>query len=1092
MANENAPAPNLARRSMSIFSRKGCETPLSTTSLAVASMALGTSVAPIAVPSHQSIAGKSRKWSIRRQSDPKSAGGTIIRLVPKEHTPKPLSALEIQMATAPNDEILRNIGISPEEQAPEPVSAIFFSPTPSASVSSRKMSRRNKQTSGEIVGTWKDGNMSWAPNKLQVLENESSERPRTSDGNEIGFMVKGKEAPKLQVVIPLSSQRMFTAMPYIARSSSDYNIKPFDDLYEVSPVEETSKALITSSRVSSVTVSPQPSIKTNLKRTSSIRYSKILEETSNIDQLLKVPSNNELGSSSGSSSGSISGDEESHSEVSSHRSSITSLDSVPNFEFDGQVHKVEDHTSRPQSPSQDPYADHDVTQYNDSTEDTPTLSSLVHLLRTPSTTNAHQRRHTRSLSSGHFSILRTLPEANEDQSGPSPTLSEAERELERTLSTSSHVPSLSEADAEILRQFSVMRKPLLPTKSERRLTLRKDVRNGTPTPASKPVESPVTPKSAILARSSSVRSTLSYIMEEEHRKISPTDAERVIFVILENSGDLDDLFSLALLNRGFYRVYKRNALKLMQGVLKNMSPAAWEFRMTSIPCEEWDDEDDSAAPVPEYNASTFYELYVRDAQVIARIKALILERCKSILRPETVKALKQQHELFKPSRIDNALYRIWTFCTLFGCQKAREDDVITQLDWLRGGAEAHQMQTQGTFSGTDSMFMNSILLITSEHFGKGNGNGLSAEELYDMTELWNCIRTISQSMIGRTEQARQFGVFDDTDIRGGDIDGEEMMLGKHKSSSLISKYHNLTPVLEEWHNYLLTLGLSVILEVSATSNSLLAFSVASRNRWTSWSPPIGGATRAHFLRDAVSRLYEERICEAFSPISSVSASLRNMRRQRGSLLAADLKKRKASLSPSTPSLFTEEVLLSRANTVIERLSAPSSVQQTPEPSSMFDSHPALRQSAPSPQPSPVIPQLLPSTVYTPPPRRPAPTRQLTQRQNAAQVHGLGLGLPPTTIPMPGSPSTGNESRSDSVSSSPPAYQPELQHPFQRVMQTSDASVNSAEKAIFRLVEMGFTSDEAKGALKITDMGDGLRIDRAIEYLIRQQEGEVGY
>jgi len=56
------------------------------------------------------------------------------------------------------------------------------------------------------------------------------------------------------------------------------------------------------------------------------------------------------------------------------------------------------------------------------------------------------------------------------------------------------------------------------------------------------------------------------------------------------------------------------------------------------------------------------------------------------------------------------------------------------------------------------------------------------------------------------------------------------------------------------------------------------------------------------------------------------------------------------------------------------------------------------------------------------------------------------------------------------------------------MQGSDASVNSAEKAIFRIVEMGFTSDEAKGALKITDMGDGLRVDRAIEYLIRQQEG----
>jgi len=292
--------------------------------------------------------------------------------------------------------------------------------------------------------------------------------------------------------------------------------------------------------------------------------------------------------------------------------------------------------------------------------------------------------------------------------------------------------------------------------------------------------------------------------------------------------------------------------------------------------------------------------------------------------------------------------------------------------------------------------------------------------------------------------------------------------------------------------------LSVILDMSSTSNSLLAFSVASRNHWTSWTPPTGGATRAHFLREAVSRLYEERICEAFSPISSVSASLRNMRRQRGSLLAADLKKRKASLSPSTPP--TEEIMMSRANTIIERLSAPSSAQQTPQPSPMFDIHPALRQleiaqSAPSPSPALIVPQLLPSTVYKPPPRRPALARQLTQRQSAAQVHGLGLGLPPSSVAMPGSSTAShpsNGSRSGSASSSPPAYQPEFQHPFQMAMQTSDASVNSAEKAIFRIVEMGFTSDEAKGALKITDMGDGLRIDRAIEYLIRQQEAEAGY
>jgi hypothetical protein len=64
--------------------------------------------------------------------------------------------------------------------------------------------------------------------------------------------------------------------------------------------------------------------------------------------------------------------------------------------------------------------------------------------------------------------------------------------------------------------------------------------------------------------------------------------------------------------------------------------------------------------------------------------------------------------------------------------------------------------------------------------------------------------------------------------------------------------------------------------------------------------------------------------------------------------------------------------------------------------------------------------------------------------------------------------------------------PSAQHPLQIALQTDDAAMHSPEKAIFRIVEMGFTADEAKSALKFTDMGDGLRVDRAVEYLLRQQ------
>ena len=130
-----------------------------------------------------------------------------------------------------------------------------------------------------------------------------------------------------------------------------------------------------------------------------------------------------------------------------------------------------------------------------------------------------------------------------------------------------------------------------------------------------------------------------------------------------------------------------------------------------------------------------------------------------------MKSLQSPHKSCKSSRVDDALFRIWTFCTIFGNNKGREDDITSQLDWLRGGVEAHQVDAQCSIFSRDSLFFNAGLLICSEHFASGNNDGLTAEDLYDMTELWNCLRTISQGIIGQTEQARQFGVFDDTDIR---------------------------------------------------------------------------------------------------------------------------------------------------------------------------------------------------------------------------------------------------------------------------------------------------------------------------------------
>jgi uncharacterized UBP type Zn finger protein len=46
--------------------------------------------------------------------------------------------------------------------------------------------------------------------------------------------------------------------------------------------------------------------------------------------------------------------------------------------------------------------------------------------------------------------------------------------------------------------------------------------------------------------------------------------------------------------------------------------------------------------------------------------------------------------------------------------------------------------------------------------------------------------------------------------------------------------------------------------------------------------------------------------------------------------------------------------------------------------------------------------------------------------------------------------------------------------------------NTADKAIHRIVEMGFTAEQAREALKLTDLGDRLRVDRAVEFLLSRQ------
>ena len=233
-------------------------------------------------------------------------------------------------------------------------------------------------------------------------------------------------------------------------------------------------------------------------------------------------------------------------------------------------------------------------------------------------------------------------------------------------------------------------------------------------------------------------------------------------------------------------MFKRNELDLIKSVLLKTSPPAWEFREIAFPGHDLlhDEDLEMTRPFEEYTATSYLHLQNHDMDILRQIKLLIYEKCQSFVRPEISIALVDETSP-NSARVNDALWRIWTFCKIFGSGKGREDDVAAQQDWLRGGVQAHQPAC--TFSVISTDFMNDTLITVPDCFAKGNEGGLSAEQLFDMMELWNCLGVLLQGFQSRTAEARKWGIYDNTEIRGGDIDGEEMLLGTSPSS--IATYH---------------------------------------------------------------------------------------------------------------------------------------------------------------------------------------------------------------------------------------------------------------------------------------------------------------
>lgn len=285
------------------------------------------------------------------------------------------------------------------------------------------------------------------------------------------------------------------------------------------------------------------------------------------------------------------------------------------------------------------------------------------------------------------------------------------------------------------------------------------------------------------------------------KPITAATAEQVIYKIMSNLHSLQDLESTAMVSKGFYRTFRRNESKLVGNLIFKASKPAWEYRRSLL----------------ERKGSNEFVLrdFRRDCKTLNALKAFIVAHCGSRCKPDLLAGLIGQHA-DRMVQVDNALWRIWTFCILFGNTSGQSDTSRTQIDWLNG--------SKATSSAG-----------TNDDFAVGNGKGLTTTELEDMNELWQYLQMLMSGFHGREQEAKQVGVFDNFPSREGITESEH---------------------LAEWISYVLTLGPQTVLSLSSCS-----FDQTKMVGLTKWEAPRAGQSRSSFLVAAITHVYQERLLE---------------------------------------------------------------------------------------------------------------------------------------------------------------------------------------------------------------------------------------
>lgn len=333
----------------------------------------------------------------------------------------------------------------------------------------------------------------------------------------------------------------------------------------------------------------------------------------------------------------------------------------------------------------------------------------------------------------------------------------------------------------------------------------------------------------------------------------------------------------------------------------------------------------------------------------------------------------------------------------------------------------------------------------------------------------------------------------------------------------------------EWCYHLLSHGLSTVLELADSSrfSDASVFEVARREGHMSWKPPLFGGTRRNFLKEAASRVYEDQIASKFAEIST-----RDLARQQSKLRMQkhinEIHRRRNSDERAPFIRMSQQRPVSIWSTVMNHLTRP----HPPLPSNNLISHIPFLRSARTSDINPSVAELPDSATPPPhsrivaqpllptPPPSSAPSRRdrhsiaismpsIEERptpQSQTSIPELpsppahpafrSMGPPPNYPPPPPPPPhpytqplfrpmSGSSIYSRNTSGSSLAEPPAFRQQYAQMSVYSPESYDTtADDAIYRIVEMGFTASQAREALRATDRGSGLSIDRAVELLLR--------